>query len=1574
MSLLLFQINSTRRTQQQVFSTLQDVAQAQVKALRLCLSGHFETLRAYAGMLDPGEPGSTETQLRSMGKVVLSTDFSRLMHISSTGDLISSQGLRCNVRHQAYFSEAMAGRSSIIKSEGDAIDPIPHFVMAIPIQANGRPSGAIAGTYSEQVFRSIIASEVFDGTGYFVLCDKDGHIVVVSDDRYVFPTGNIFSALEGANFISGSFATCRAHFASGTSGVVGISRNNRTQYAVYMPTGVNDWMLLSIVPSQVVRASVSEYMRSGLLLTAFILLISLAFSAYIFISNRQQQARIEDDRRRLRISDERFRIALAETSVTIWEYDFQSRTVLCSEDALQQTGGFPAVLHDVPDVLVKQGYIHPDSVDAFLAMYESLFSGEARVEGLFRVRRPSDTQWRYEHIRYKSLPDENGNPYRAVGMSEDATEKQQAKLAYERELQVQQAMGPDILITALFDATDGRTIRKWFRDEQEAVSLIDDRLDTFTKYTAEHIVNGDGKPLGWQPTISTEVLQQRYASGQTEMVFEYLRRMPDGTERYVADESHLIIDPDSGHLMMFTCIRDVDAVRRQKAALLVAADSDSMTGLLNHEAALAQVQQALAGHAENVMHALFMIDIDDFKVVNDTFGHQVGDDMIKQTASLIRGAFRESDVIGRIGGDEFLALMRNVGSVQAVRRKAQELIDALHYDYRSGANIVSLSASVGVCTCETAEQTADMLYREADAALYESKAAGKNRYTLHSGDDILIGESRNIGGIASDIQLHTLLDSMEGGVAMVEIGEQIRLSYASPRLYAMMGASESASGAPHVDFLSGVLAEDRAQLEAALFNAAKSSKQLDNTYRIQSAGHGIAWRHICGSRLPEQSDGVCRIICVVTDITEHKRAELTLDAAKRQFDTPLQVALTRLADVAYEYIVLIDVHSTILTLLGTGALAPSPFIPCDGTLYQDHCTRIVETFIAASEREDARISFSFDIIINALNTLPVYTRIYAVEDAESTMRRKKWQFTYLDETMQTIVLTRSDVSDTYLAEVDPVTGIFNRHKLAESIQLMLATHPDKRFALLRADIDNFKVFNDIYGVEAGDRLLKSVADYLRSLYYRYPMFLYGHIEADHFICFMPISTLRSLPKISDAIAYLSANNPEFAYSPRIGIYRVDNPSMAVSLMSDRAQLALKSIKGKYGKYIAYYSEGMRRRLLSEQEITSQMHVALESEQFDFYLQPQYDYATGEITGAEVLARWLHPEKGVLSPGAFISVFEQNGFVTRLDEYIWERACALLAKWKAAGEPLVPLSVNVSRVDIYDHGILTTLEDLMQKYGLTPALLRLEITESAYMENPQQLIHVVEKLRAMGFAVEMDDFGSGYSSLNMLTEVQVDTLKLDMHFLSEKGDRIRSNDILTSIIRMMRWLQLPVIAEGVETFEQAEYMKSIGCARMQGYFFGMPMPIDAFESLKAKSKIAPAERIVQMDVARETAYRKASARAMQLFAEAQAGALIVEYCNGNVEALRINDRFYATSGLRNRHLSSWALHMQDLLTGNSRRKAIAMLKEAIATNTETRCEVESVLPQDGNSIRFACSAQVILKQEIASILFVEVRRL
>lgn len=303
-------------------------------------------------------------------------------------------------------------------------------------------------------------------------------------------------------------------------------------------------------------------------------------------------------------------------------------------------------------------------------------------------------------------------------------------------------------------------------------------------------------------------------------------------------------------------------------------------------------------------------------------------------------------------------------------------------------------------------------------------------------------------------------------------------------------------------------------------------------------------------------------------------------------------------------------------------------------------------------------------------------------------------------------------------------------------------------------------------------------------------------------------------------------------------------------MCDRAMLAAESIKGKYGVLSADYNDSIRTRLLNETEIANDMAAAVSERQFMVYLQPKYDLATEKIAGAEALVRWEHPTRGFMPPDQFVPLFEKNGFITELDTFVWEETCAIIRSWLDRGGKYVPVSVNVSRADIYDPELPEKLLDMVHRHKLEPKHLHLEITETAYTQNPQQLIEVVRRLKELGFLIEMDDFGSGYSSLNMLSELPIDILKLDMKFIQNEGKDGRRN-ILSFVIGLAKWLNLIVVAEGVETREQMLTLRNMDCNLVQGYYYSRPLPAERFTGLLMDSEVVSIEdSLLPSDIGRE----------------------------------------------------------------------------------------------------------------------------
>ncbi len=457
--------------------------------------------------------------------------------------------------------------------------------------------------------------------------------------------------------------------------------------------------------------------------------------------------------------------------------------------------------------------------------------------------------------------------------------------------------------------------------------------------------------------------------------------------------------------------------------------------------------------------------------------------------------------------------------------------------------------------------------------------------------------------------------------------------------------------------------------------------------------------------------------------------------------------------------------------------------------------------------------------------------------------------------------------------------------------MIIDGHPNESFLLVYGDIDRFKVYNDLFGAPAGDRLLADIGAMIRNLMPAGAAA--ARLRADHFVCCCSRSSFDPDRMLAALDAWFASYREDFTFFVRLGIFPIDDPSLDVNLMCDRALLALRSAKSGYvGSKYVFYDEKLRSSVLKEQELAGEMIAALEGGQFVPYFQPQYRYATGRMIGAEVLARWNHPAKGLLGPTEFIPVFERNGLIATFDYYMWEQACRCLRMWiDGRGVEGAPrLSVNLSRADIYRSDLCTYLEGLVERYDVPAELLHLEITESAYMEAPEQLIGAVTKLRAAGFVVEMDDFGSGYSSLNTLKDVPVDVLKLDMGFLGASASS-RGGLILASVVRMARWLDLPLIAEGVETKQQAAYLASVGCDYMQGYLFSKPVDRETFEKLLEGTAVEdlahPFAESLQ-DGAAE--FWDVDSQLSLIFNSYAGPAAIAEYDGETCELIRVNGEF------------------------------------------------------------------------------------
>lgn len=409
--------------------------------------------------------------------------------------------------------------------------------------------------------------------------------------------------------------------------------------------------------------------------------------------------------------------------------------------------------------------------------------------------------------------------------------------------------------------------------------------------------------------------------------------------------------------------------------------------------------------------------------------------------------------------------------------------------------------------------------------------------------------------------------------------------------------------------------------------------------------------------------------------------------------------------------------------------------------------------------------------------------------------------------------------------LDPLTGCYNRTGFYEKATELLQQNKETKYCIVCSDIKDFKLINDIFGENVGDQVLQMQANLMQKSIREDAVF--GRLASDKFALCMPHD------RYSEEQFVANVNKLQNTYSTQryrlmmhIGVYEIQDVEEPIGTMCDKAFLAIKTIKDSMQKTVAFYNQALVDDFLRKKELVSGLDEAIAQKQIKMFLQAQTD-KNGNLLGAEALVRWQHPELGMLYPGSFVEHFEEVGVIYRMDEYIWRAAAQKLREWKDRGLPYY-ISVNISQKDFYFLDVYKTIVGIVDEFGIEKGKLRLEITESTFSEEQNATQEAITKLHEDGFTIEIDDFGSGYSSLRFLQDVCADVVKIDREFLRESSNAGRGKSILGSVISLSKEIEMGVVAEGVETIEQVEMVADMGCECYQGYYFAKPCSVEDFE--------------------------------------------------------------------------------------------------------------------------------------------------
>lgn len=412
------------------------------------------------------------------------------------------------------------------------------------------------------------------------------------------------------------------------------------------------------------------------------------------------------------------------------------------------------------------------------------------------------------------------------------------------------------------------------------------------------------------------------------------------------------------------------------------------------------------------------------------------------------------------------------------------------------------------------------------------------------------------------------------------------------------------------------------------------------------------------------------------------------------------------------------------------------------------------------------------------------------------------------------------------AEVDRISGLYNEEAFTERARTFLLQNPQPYY-LIYMNIQRFKIVNELMGVEKADQLLAHIGTQLKAYCQRYPGSLACRITADHFMLLTPQAAYQN----NGPVDILKDYHTELNLSLEFGVYPITERTLPMKLMQDRAALAAKNRTDPLFSQVGFYTDEQRQRFIREQQVLDEIEGAMTRGEIIIYIQAKYDIEARQVIGGEALVRWQHPVRGLLGPGQFVGILEEKGLIMHLDLYVWEKTCQFLHRQREQYGQVLPVSVNVSKYNFYRQNLVNLFTDLIAKYQLETKDLQLEITETACAEDTEQIYAAVRQLQKAGFTVLMDDFGAGYSSLNMFKDAPVDIIKLDMGFISsDEINAQRSFAIIEAIVKLSHSLNVPVIVEGVETQAQVDFLKSINTRYIQGYYFSRPVPEEDYAAL------------------------------------------------------------------------------------------------------------------------------------------------
>lgn len=854
----------------------------------------------------------------------------------------------------------------------------------------------------------------------------------------------------------------------------------------------------------------------------------------------------------------------------------------------------------------------------------------------------------------------------------------------------------------------------------------------------------------------------KFLNAGNQRILEFRYRKEDGIYIWCLAKSAVIKGEDGKPNTVLGIINDINQQNEENFLKSNEEMIDPLTQLYSRKSAEEFIKEYLQKDGKLGKHALLIVDVKGFQNINKRLGHVFGDGVLSNIAQAIKWTFQKSDIIARIGGDDFLIFIKNMDNIEMLQEKVALLQKLFENTYAGELHEIKISCNIGIATYPKDGSLFENLFKNADSALFAAKQKEEGNCAFYD------PFSMEIKNVEKDQYYH----SYEIERRKIYTNGNFFREITNFALHIM---SETKDVGSAIKLLLDKVGKYYQCEHVYILERNKENKLIPSYWWHKDGGLGSS-KHF-----------------IEIDLNE----SVGMEDAHFDEDGIFKVDNTALYDGEEKI-------KKIIALMEAKAVLQCAFY--EEGIYKG-CVCIGDSEAVHYWKQEE---------IGTLITITKIISFYLLKLKVSEKMKEKMDM---------------------IENFDGLTGLPTLYKFKMQVNEILRQYPERDFAVLYLDFNKFKYINDTLGYKEGDRLLQEFSKVLMEE--NWGIVSAARVSADNFIVLMPYVNDDIIKNIIQKL------NTRFQFKVKgssIGssVYIVSGACVVrrdrdIMDSIDNANVARKYAKSASKTVCRFYDSKMEERIKLELDICNSMEQALKDEEFLVYLQPKVGLKDSRIVGAEALTRWRRSNHIMMPPNSFIPLFERNGFIVKLDFYVYRKVCEMLRKWLDRGGPVVPISVNVSRVHMNYDDFVKRVQDLVASYRIPAKLLEFELTESIFLDSTEVALSTMKELRNLGFGVSIDDFGAGFSSLNLLKDMTTDVLKLDKEFLRDGEMKKEEKIIVSSIINMAKQLSMKVLSEGVETEMQSEFLKNISCDMAQGYLFAKPMPIEQFEVLLQKEK-------------------------------------------------------------------------------------------------------------------------------------------